>query len=699
MIHVISHKRGYMWVLLIGILLTTAAGEIFAQRRTHNMGDYLYMMDIQDMLNLSSQPEFSPTGTWPQDYYKHATVVFYWTGQAVGKYVDTLGVEHRSYVNVWPSNSGYRQPPDYGMKEYRRVEPPHVFVVVDGELRPSSRRYDGLIDPDLPSDQMIELKYKTPPGLEVTKRTYSFANHNYNDFVIYHNQYVCTFDWDEDPEPDTDINQIMEDVYIFIGYAFQTEEGTNFMQTRWYSESKGDWSTFQVVPSQTVPGGRPLFVSYGWNGNHPDITEFEPGGKAFDNTGNPRFAYGIGGTTPMPSGEFVSSAYGGWAALHVDTSPDNKGDNVLQPHTVKSNSRIDHVWLRRLPGFAGFWEWASSGSKERAEDGAGWPNDPSAHQGKLTWQAFGPYNLAYGDTINIVYAVGAGGISRQLAEEKGREWLQWYRGEAGATYDDAAKNALIATGRDSLFQTLDRANFAWSRKLDIPKPLPSPDLTVTPFPTRILLEWDDLKKRHPHVSKYRVYRKRGTFFNDTHEELRADGTRRRWEMIAEVAGNLTSYEDSDVVRGEPYYYGVTVVDDGSTNNDPLFPGQLLESSKYTNRTTIPAITFEPGEPTAANVRVVPNPYISRAGDFNFAEDNQLLFVNLPPYCTIRIYTVTGDLIKTINHQTGRADRIWDQVTDYNQLVASGVYILHIGDAKNIDGDPIPGTIEKFVIIR
>ena len=128
--------------------------------------------------------------------------------------------------------------------------------------------------------------------------------------------------------------------------------------------------------------------------------------------------------------------------------------------------------------------------------------------------------------------------------------------------------------------------------------------------------------------------------------------------------------------------------------------QGLESSRYANRSELPAFAFAPGEPTAANVRIVPNPYVLKAGDFNFTgDDNKLLFANLPPYCTLRIYTATGDLIKTIDHQTGSADASWDQVSEFNQLVASGVYILQVSDARDLDGKSLSGAIEKFVIIR
>ena len=436
------------------------------------------------------------------------------------------------------------------------------------------------------------------------------------------------------------------------------------------------------------------------------MTEFEEGGPEFDDTGDPRFAIGSGGSTPMPSGEFVSTAYAGFAALHVDTSPQDDADDITQPVSITANLNIYNVWDSDFPGYATIWDWAASGTRATVEDQAGWPDDAMAQEAEYPFQAFGPYDFQLGDEVIVVYAVGANGISRAVAIEKGLEWRDWYRGMPGADFDDTAKNDLLATGQDSLFQTMDRALWAWNRDLDIPDPLPAPDLNVTSGANKIVLDWEDLSSVGdadtdvPDLDHYQIYRKRGKFLVDTYDELRADGVHLMWELIAEVPSTQTTYEDTDVTRGEPYHYAVTAVDNGSQNTDGLFPGQMLESSRYANRSEIAAYAFEPGFANARTVRIVPNPYIVRANEFNFTgEDDKLLFVNLPAFCTLRIYTVTGDLIKTIEHTSGSADESWDQVTDTNQLVASGVYILHVDNARDIDENSVDGTIEKFVVIR
>lgn len=688
-------------ITLILLMITFAASRTFAQNRTHNLGDYKFRVEANEEINTN---DVDPTGEWPQDYFRYSTVVFHNTGFAILNWTDIDGNVHSKVSFLFPVS--YNQEAPYGIREVRRSEPPEVWVTAEGKRQLSSRRFDGTIDPNLPADIMIEVRYKAYPGFDVRKRTYSYTNPNHDDYVIVSYRYLCTFDWDEDPDPDTDDTQTLQGVYFIYGYTFQTAEGTWITYARWYEEGKDDWATYEAVPSELSPGGRDLHVSYAWDGDHPEWVEFEPGGPDFDDTGDPRFAVGSGGATALPSGEFVSNAYAGFSALHADAAPGDPSDWLTQPTSVDANLSIYNMWDSDFPGFTSVWDWAASGSKQTVENQATWPDDPSGQEAEYCFQAFGPYNFNKGDSVVIVYAVGANGISRKLAVEKGLEWRDWYRGVPGADFDDAAKDELLATGRDSLIQTMDRALWTWQRNLDIPDPLPAPDLDVISGPNRIALEWEDLSGTGDwdtgtaDLDHYRIYRKRGAFLVDTYNELNPSGTHLTWEMIAEVPADQTTYVDFDVVRGESYHYAVTAVDDGSQNPDGLFPGQGLESSRYANRSEIAAVAFEPGAENTNHVRIVPNPYIKKAGEFNFTgDDNKLLFVNLPPYCTLRIFTATGDLIKTIEHSSGSADESWDQVTDSNQFAASGVYILQVDNASGLNGNSLPATNEKFVIVR
>lgn len=101
-----------------------------------------------------------------------------------------------------------------------------------------------------------------------------------------------------------------------------------------------------------------------------------------------------------------------------------------------------------------------------------------------------------------------------------------------------------------------------------------------------------------------------------------------------------------------------------------------------------------------NVKVVPNPYLINNEWQQSSLIRRLRFINLPGECTIRIFTLNGDLIKTILHKAtigsvqgdAGGDEWWDLLTENRQLVASGVYIFHI-DSK------VGEQVGKFVIIR
>ncbi len=81
-----------------------------------------------------------------------------------------------------------------------------------------------------------------------------------------------------------------------------------------------------------------------------------------------------------------------------------------------------------------------------------------------------------------------------------------------------------------------------------------------------------------------------------------------------------------------------------------------------------------------NIKVVPNPYfvsyegiVERSYDLNTA----LHFTNLPNECTIRIYNLAGDLVKTIDHNQVGGEATWNLLSVNDQKVASGIYFYHV----------------------
>jgi uncharacterized protein YqfB (UPF0267 family) len=98
--------------------------------------------------------------------------------------------------------------------------------------------------------------------------------------------------------------------------------------------------------------------------------------------------------------------------------------------------------------------------------------------------------------------------------------------------------------------------------------------------------------------------------------------------------------------------------------------------------------------TSENIKVVPNPYISRS---NFNENKyvrKIRFTNLPAICTISIFTVSGEQVFTLNHQSEMdGNEWWDLRTINNQEIAPGLYV-YVVQAEGMDD-----FIGKFAIVR
>jgi len=80
-----------------------------------------------------------------------------------------------------------------------------------------------------------------------------------------------------------------------------------------------------------------------------------------------------------------------------------------------------------------------------------------------------------------------------------------------------------------------------------------------------------------------------------------------------------------------------------------------------------------------DIKVVPNPYLARYSSMvETAEGVSVIkFTKVPGNCVIRIYTLAGDLVNTINHNDGSGEAEWDLLTVNRQQVASGIYLFHV----------------------
>jgi hypothetical protein len=166
----------------------------------------------------------------------------------------------------------------------------------------------------------------------------------------------------------------------------------------------------------------------------------------------------------------------------------------------------------------------------------------------------------------------------------------------------------------------------------------------------------------------------------------ADGT--VWTLRT-YSGAITAGSGVDSEDPGGYLYK-TVWDSGDATGlrPPMIPG--LSAHFH-----VAAPTSATGPTDLSEVHTVPDPYLASSRYDLAPSTKQLMFVNLPPRATIRIYTVTGVLVDIVNHddQAGGGRAVWDVRNRNNQFVASGVYFFHV---VTPDGEQHVG---KFTILN
>ena len=540
----------------------------------------------------------------------------------------------------------------------KRIRYPYPNVrVYDGTGQTKTENFDNAtVVPSLVCDEQIESVWTTSLGITVQLRTYAYAVEGHKNYVIFDYKFINTGNIDKDTQT-KELSKPLNNVWF--GIPFSTDIKPRFGGTElddnyeYYGATYDNW----VKGDKTADSARVLIA---WDGNHVDTDNYDP--------------------DPITKEPRVPGYYG-LGILHadkqaVDDLESGSSDDPSQPVNVDDDSGLE-----------------SSASTQIQKLSQGGNENFAGYGAENFLVSFGPYNIPVNEDVRIVLVQIIDGISRDKAEELGLQLLN-------GSISKQEYEAEIATGRDSLFKSLHAAQVAFDKKFNIPDPPPPPDsIYVVSGIGNIKIEWSnsaesaiDPDSKTKDFSGYRIYRV-------------AISPDNKWEKIYEVGGNsgnpiVHSYTDTNVVMGFNYYYAVTAFDDGKNNY--LNPGESLESSRLASTAYVGATAaVEPQNSSQgfkSKLRVVPNPYNIRSinyGDPNNpsdTENNKLLFMGLPGKCTIRIFTVSGDLVKVIYHNSGLGSEEWNQVTDSNQFIVSGIYIAHIESEFG-------NEIIKFVVIR
>jgi len=303
---------------------------------------------------------------------------------------------------------------------------------------------------------------------------------------------------------------------------------------------------------------------------------------------------------------------------------------------------------------------------------------------------FGSFNLAPKDTLDLVVA-----------------WV------SGMTIAEMFRNA-------------DRARSMYANDYRVPSPPPSPPLKLEVGHRVVTLHWDVAPgdPRNPEAfvdtTNYTAVRHFGGRTFAGYRLYRSEtGNLADFTLLAEYDkpgdgfgyenGLAYAYVDSNLVNGKTYWYSVTSYSIPDTVT--LHTRESLESSLLQNMVT--AVPHVLSASSLKNIYVVPNPYrgdedytqgIRWEGDpLRWTEDQRKIqFVNLPPKCTIRIFTLAGNLVAVLEHDnpdSGTED--WNlqsahypksSLEDPRRTIAPGIYLFSV--------ESVQGTfVGKFVVIK
>lgn len=273
----------------------------------------------------------------------------------------------------------------------------------------------------------------------------------------------------------------------------------------------------------------------------------------------------------------------------------------------------------------------------------------------------------------------------------------------------------------------------------VPEPPAVPTLHVELDAGKATLYWDDAAERsvdpvsnEEDFEGYRIYRTqlgddiRGNIANSAQliREYDIPGNNIGFDTGFESIrlnepvffdGDPTPYwykfEVEGLLSGWQYQFSVTAFDRGDEGVPPLETSVLANAVRVFPGTNVNQNFGDDAFP----VGVYPNPYrLNAAWDGSTPFTRRLMFYNLPQRAEVRVYTLAGEIVATLNHDAATyvgetrwfndfsndrrvlpgGEHAWDLLSDANQNLTTGLYIYSVRD---LDGGKT--QTGKLVIIK
>lgn len=416
-------------------------------------------------------------------------------------------------------------------------------------------------------------------------------------------------------------------------------------------------------PNLIRPSYQDFVVHNGWGDDFNRTDEL----VAYDSTRKMIYAYDDTPNFSIPGdignyfntqNELRTPGYAGFSMLYADPASDNRP----QPSVV--------LWAQLLNNER-YFTIQSSTPQDLYNILNGTNKTLQANPGErltpIMLMSAGPYNLAANGSIKIVTVEAVNGLPLEQAL-KGLE-----------------AQALLPKALDSLNNSIDRARNLFNNNYKVASvPPPSPDIEIYSLPANktIALTWNHIEKNwvnpisgRANFREYRIYRADRSYIGPFTMIRKIDP--KRSTDVTRFFNSETNkwvYEDQTISLGAGYFYAVTSVDSAG------------KESWLTNRNETAITASRTAAENALNVKVFPNPFREVSGFPTAGTENYIQFSNLPAVCTIRIYTSSGELLRTLEHNNpASGEEVWDQLTDARQRTSPGIYFYtvesSVGNAK------------------
>jgi hypothetical protein len=562
-------------------------------------------------------------------------------------------------------------------------------------------------EPLLP-EEMITATWNTSVGITITRRSSTWSYPGFRDFIIYdyifkNTGLIVSTQTQQVVSNPQDFQQTLSGVYFVVHSAISVSTKS---QINFHSELTA------------VQAG-----AFGWlPGAYHDYYHIRDGGELLFSTN------ANGGKEPLPDDpyptkppdqwqqrfgqELQSPAAFGWLSLYASPVSGGPRPNA-RPDVLRIDSHKGGIFngasldLERFTTLTAkkpdFYLFASTPDTQVALGNSG-------RRFNFYTLSYGPYTIAPGDSVRIIVAEIAGVMD--IAAATAGDPDGWFPDSSIAAIERNARNArnAVAWGMGATVQGVPLA-------ADAPEPPPMPatdavNASAGLDTAAIAVVWSRNAEEaviadgsggtffdgSVHVDGYRVYRSRDFQYVSETELPAFRGE--SWELLADIPKSqfasffdqtLGKYRfvDNRVTFGFRYGYYVAayrLASPGATwtsANGTVVTGLPELESGSAGRTS--AVTPAPG-PSAdlSGIFVAPNPYVFGDVQRSFAGSGDYVeFRNLPERCTIRIYTIGGDLVKTLEHQPDSRGNLfgserWDQLkTDSGLQVAPGLYVYNV----------------------